>query len=157
MTLFPVPTCPIACVSESAQDEEAREVSLWASEAVRPFSFNRLLWGPAAVFSGTPLLQGTPRAAPPPCPSGLASRGDRRLPAMVWISEQVACPRPEVGWRASHQEHYAYGHHSSRGHLSVCPPAQVCAEGKLNSQSLGVSCNSQRSGDQWFWTQVLHP
>lgn len=76
---------------------------------------------------------------------------------MVWISEQVACPRPEWVGQPATRNIMPMVTRSLRGHLSVCPPGTGLLEGELNSQSLGVSYNSQHSGDQWFWRQVLHP
>ena len=41
---------------------------------------------------------------------------------MVWISEQVACPRPEWVGQPATRNIMPMVTRSSRGHLSVCPP-----------------------------------
>lgn len=76
---------------------------------------------------------------------------------MLWISEQVACPRPEWVGQSATRNIMPMVTRSSRGRLSVCPSGTGMLEGELNSQGLGVSCNSQCSGDRWFWRQALHP
>lgn len=72
---------------------------------------------------------------------------------MLWLSEQVACPRPEWVGQPAIRNIMPMVTRSSRGHLSVCPPGT----GVLEGEGLGASSNSQRSGDRWFWRQSVSP